>query len=160
VIGFLLVLYLSYVLAISKTVETKREFLALQQEEQQFNNLSQQLFLLRKKEHYLDSTLQSLNLGNTSMENNLLRRVNQEAEKHQLKVMDFNPPHVYNDNGTVYKTFHLVLRGTFLDILKAIQAIEQQGSFGEVAHIEFTKQKNYRTSQNYLEATIFIQKLE
>lgn len=159
-IGFVFVLILSYTLAISKTVETRTEYVALKNEEEQFNNLSQQLYLLRKKEVHLDSILQSLNLGNTSLENNLLRVVNQEAEKNHLKVMDFDPPHVHEANGTVFKTFNFVLRGSFPDILRTIHTLEMQSSFGEVTYIDFVKQKNYRTSQNYLEATVFIQKLE
>lgn len=159
-IGFVLVLLLSYTLAISKTLQTRSEYVALEREQQQFNNLSQQLYLLHRKEAHLDSVLQSLNLDNTSIENNLLRVVNLEAEKNHLKVINFDPPHMYEMDGTIFKTFNFVLRGSFTDILKAIHSIEMQSSFGEVVHIDFTKQKNYRTSQNYLEATVFIQKME
>ncbi|WP_143070739.1 hypothetical protein [Flagellimonas taeanensis] len=159
-VGFVLVLMLSYALAISKTMHMRKEFHALEREQQQYNNLSQQLLLLHKKEVYLDSTLQSLNLDNTSIENNLLRVVNQEAERNHLKVINFDPPHVHEMAGTQSKTFNFVLRGTFIDILKAVHSIEMQSSFGEVVHLNLVKQKNYRTGQDFLEATVFVQKLE
>jgi len=159
-IGFVFVLVLSYSLAISKTLDIRKQYKTLKNEESQFNNLSQQLSMLHKKDAHLDSILASLNLGNTSIENNLLRVVNQETDKNDLKVMDFDPPHTYQMDGTTYKTFNFVLRGNFTDILKTIHTLEMKSSFGEVAHIEFIKQKNYRTSKYFLEATILIQKIE
>lgn len=156
----LLVLLLSYKLAIAKTLAMRNEYLSLKREQQQFENASQQLSLLHKKERALDSVLQSLNLSNTSMENRLLHLVNREAEKHAVKVIDFNPPHSFEANGTAFITFTVVFRGSFTAIVKTLYAIEVQSHFGEIVHINFEKQKNYRTSKNFLEAEVFIQKLE
>lgn len=157
---FFLVLLLCYQLAIRRTLDLRKEYLSLKTEEKSFQDLPQQLALLSKKEIYLDSILRKLDLGNTSMENNLLRTINQEAVLNQLNVMDFNPPHEFQLNETNHTTYNFTFRGNYTDILKTLYALETQSGFGEVVHLNFIKQKNYRTRKHYLEATVFLQKLE
>lgn len=157
---FFLVMLLSYKLAIRKTIDVRKEYLSLKAEEESFQNLPQQLALLSKKEMYLDSILRKLDLGNTSMENSILRTINREAAKNNLNVIDFNPPHVFQQNGTDHTTYNFTFRGNYTDILKALYTIETQSKFGEVSHLNFLKRKNYRTRKPFLEATVFLQKLE
>ncbi|MEX0313981.1 MAG: hypothetical protein AB3N18_07370 [Allomuricauda sp.] len=159
-LGLGLVLVLCYKLAITKTLDLRKELLSLKEEERLYNNVPQQLSLLSRKEIHLDSVLQELNLNDTSLENDLLRLVNREVEKTNLKVIDFNPPHVSDINGTTTNTYNFTVRGSFNAIVKLIHTLEQQANFGQVAHLDFRKQKNYRTRKNYLEATVFIQRLE
>ncbi|SNY99670.1 hypothetical protein [Flagellimonas pacifica] len=158
--GFSLAIFLCYKLAISKTLILRKEYQRLSQEEQLFRNVPQQLALLSKKESHLDSLLQQLNLNNTSLENDLLRMVNHEVAKNDLKVIDFNPPHVSEINGTLTKTYNFTLRGPFTSLIRLIHTLEQQYSFGQITHLDFTKQKNYRSRKDYLEVTVFIQRLE
>lgn len=157
---FFLVLLLCYRLAISNTLSLREEYLHLKKEEQAFKNIPQQLNMFSKKEIYLDSVLRELNLNNTSMENNLLRVINNEAVRNNIKVIDFNPSHLHSIKGTSLVTHNFTLRGNFTDILKFIHTIERQSGFGEVVHINLNKEKNYRTGKNYLDATVFIQNLE
>ncbi len=156
---FFLVLSVSYQLAIRRTLNLRNEYLSLKAEEESFQNLPQQLALLSKKEMYLDSILRKLDLGNTSMENNLLRTINREAALNGLKVIDFNPPHVFQFNGTDHISYNFVFRGSYTNILKALYTIETKSGFGEIIHLNFTKRKNYRTGKHYLEVTVFLQKL-
>ncbi|MGX1931326.1 hypothetical protein [Flagellimonas sp. 2504JD4-2] len=159
-LGLFLVLLLCYKLAISTTLDLRKESLSLSEEERLFDNVPQQLSLLSKKEVHLDSLLQQLNLNDTSLENDLLRTVNREVEKNNLKVIDFNPPHVSELNGTITNTYNFTVRGPFNAIVKLIYTLEQQANFGQIAHLDFRKQKNYRSRKNYLEATVYIQRFE
>lgn len=157
---FLLVLLLCYQLAISKTFVLRKEYQALKQEEQQYTNIPQQLALLSKKEAYLDSILQKMDLNNSTIENNLLRVLNRESAANKVQVIDFNPPHVHNNGNTSLSTYNFKLRGNLTAILKVVYVLEQQSFFGEVVHVNFVKEKNYRTGRNYLEATIFVQNIQ
>lgn len=160
ILGLCITLFLCYKLAISKTLNLRKELIVLDKEEQQFNNVSQQLSSLSMKEVHLDSILQELNLNDTSLENDLLRTLNIEVAKNHLIVIDFNPPHVSQTNGTIYNTYNFTVRGSFNTIVKLLFTLEQQASFGQIAHLDFRKEKNYRTRKNHLEATVFIQKME
>ncbi|WP_298793774.1 hypothetical protein [uncultured Allomuricauda sp.] len=136
------------------------EYRIMKNEENLYKNIPQQLLLLSKKEIYLDSILQVLNLNNTSMENNLLRIINQEVSKNNLALIDYNPSHIAVVNETTFITYNFVLRGSFASILKTIHSIEKHSGFGEIIHVDFTSNKNYRTRKNFLEATVLIQNLE
>lgn len=158
--AIVLVLFLCYKLAISNTFQLRKEYNRLQAEQTLLENAPEQLALLVKKQVHYDSILNKMNLGNSSMENNLLRVINIEAEKNKLKLIDFNNPHTAEVNGNQLNTFDFVLEGNFTGILRTIYALEQEHTFGEVVHLYFEKKKNYRSNKNYLEARVFVQNIE
>ncbi|NAY93491.1 hypothetical protein GTQ34_16385 [Muricauda sp. JGD-17] len=158
--GFLLLLFLCHKLAISKTIEARKDYLSSKSNRFAYEDTYQNLSALNKKEVHLDSILRRLDHSGTSIENNLLREINKEADKNGLMVIDFNPAHVFKIDDTSYKTFNFILRGDFISILKSIHYLEMKSSFGQIIHMNFVKNKDNRTSKFYLEATIFIQTLE
>ncbi len=159
-LSVLVTVVLCYKFAISNTLEQKREYEKLRTEQTLFENTPEKLALLVKKQVYYDSVLNKMNLGNTSIENNLLRVVNIEVEKHGLKLIDFNRPHVSMMNGNQLNTLDFTLDGNFTSILKTIYTLEQKNNFGEIVHLHFRKNKNYRTHKNYLTARMFLQHIE
>ncbi len=157
---FLLALLLCYKLAISNTLTLRKEYLSLKKEEQLFNNIPQQLTLLSKKEMYLDSVLQKWDLNNSAMENNLLRVVNKEAAKNDIKVIDFNAPHTNIEGSNNVMTYIFTLEGSYASIIKVIHDLETKRNFGSVTHLGLEKKKDYRNRRTYLEAVVYIQNLE
>jgi len=155
-----LLLFLCYFLAISITLETRKAYKTALTEEQLFENIPKQLSVLSGKQKHYDSILNAMNLGNTAMENNLLKAINTAAEKNNLKVIDFNPPHRSAVNSAQLNTYHFSLEGNFTSTLNAIYALEKNGNFGEVAHINFEKKRNYNSNRRYLQATVFMQQYE
>lgn len=155
--GIVLVLFLSYKFAIVKTIALGREYNNLKKEEVLFKDIPVQLSVLKSKEQQYDSILKKMNLGNTSLENNLLRTLNQQVEQHRLKLLDFNEPHAYMDGENQLNTFHFSLEGNFTDILKAVHTLEQKGNFGTLVHLDFQTKRNYRANKNYLVATVLMQ---
>lgn len=160
IFAVVLTFLICYQFAISNTLDLRKEYKTLAKEELLFKDIPKQLSILSGKQQHYDSILNKMNLGNTSMENNLIRAINTAAEQHQLKVIDFNRPHIYLDKGTEMNTFDFTLEGGFTNILKSIYAIEQKGNFGEIVHLNFEKKKNYSTRKNFLNATIFLQQVK
>jgi hypothetical protein len=117
------------------------------------------LYLLTEKEGYYDSILKQMDIGETSLQNNLLRILNQESSKNDLKIIDFNQPHIYKTETNSLYTYSFGLKGGYPNILKTIHTLEQNGKFGEVVHIDFEKKKNYRTNKSYLEAKVLLQQV-
>ncbi|WP_430909506.1 hypothetical protein [Maribacter sp. 2-571] len=156
----LLAVLLCYRFAISNTLEQRNAYKKLEAERALLKNAPQQLALLMKKQVYYDSVLGKMNLGNTSIENNLLRVINIEAEKNALKLIDFNDPHRVLVNANRLNTFDFTLDGEFTSLLKTIYTLEQKNNFGEVVHLHFLKNKNFRTNKEYLTARVFIQNIE
>lgn len=155
-----LTLLLCYKLAIYNTLVLRKEYLSQKKEERLFEDIPKQLVLLSKKEAYLDSVLQKLDLNNTAMENNLLRVVNKEAAKNNIKVIDFNAPHTSDESNNQVSTYIFALDGNYTSILKVIHDLETKRNFGSIVHLSLEKKKNYRTRKNYLVAAIYIRNIE
>jgi len=159
-LGILILLFASYKLALDKTFLIKKEHQRLSSQVEQFKDIPKKLSILSQKDRHYDSILGKMDLVDTSIQNNLLRTINQEANKNNIKVMDFNQPHIYQMGENNLHTYSFNLNGNYTDILKVIHTLEQRGSFGEVIHMEFEKKKNYRTNKYSLGATVFVQQVK
>ncbi|WP_394748212.1 hypothetical protein [Spongiimicrobium salis] len=155
-----LVFFACYQFAISNTLDLRKEYIALSKEETRFKDIPKQLSILSGKQQHYDSLLTKMNLGNTSMENNLIKAINTTAQTNSLKVIDFNRPHIYEDKGGALHTFDFTLEGSFTQILKGVYHLEQEGNFGEIVHLNFEKKRNYNTRKDFLNATFFLQHIK
>lgn len=155
--SIVLALFICYKLAIQKTIVFRNEYQELVTETSSVKEIPRQLAVLKKKEKYYDSILQNMDLEDTSLQNNLLRVLNEEVLLNNLDIIDFNQPHIHQNELNETHTFTFKLKGEFVDILKTIHALEQKGNFGKIVHLDFVKKKNYRTNKYSLSASVFLQ---
>ena len=155
-IGFLLVLLLSYNFAISNTIGLKKEYNDLKQQELLFENIPKQLSVLKQKEKYYDSLLTKYQVNGSSIQNSLLKTINITAESNNLKVISFLEPHIFKTNNITHKTYQFTLEGDYNSILQLIHKLEQETKFGEIINLHFLKKNNFRTGQYYLQAEILL----
>ena len=106
---------------------------------------------------YYDSILGQYKLDKSSIQNNLLKVINEYATKNQLKVVDFIEPHITTTNDLVVKTYDFTLEGPYNTINKFIFLLEQQTKFGEIISLSFEKKKNYKTAASYLQARVLLE---
>jgi len=159
-LGILIMGILSYKLAIEKTINARKEVSRLEQKIEEVKDIPKYLSILAQKEQQYDSILKDMDINDTSIQNNLLRIINQEAKNNHIKVIDFNEPHVHTKEDNQLYTYSFNLNGSYTNILKVIHTIEQKGNYGEVVHVDFLKEKNYKTNRNTLGATIFLQQIK
>ncbi len=159
-ISVFIALILSYYFAIEKTMEVKERYSTLKKEEVIYKNIPKKISEIKREEVYYDSILKHLNIGATSLQNNLLNVITSEAKKLELKVIDFNDPHVFQSKEKLPRnTFILTVEGDYVATLKLIYELEQNYSFGEIINISFKKEINYRTRKKYLRTTLMIQNI-
>jgi len=156
IVGFIAVLYICYLLAISKTLEQKGQYNSLSKEVLLSKNAPKQLSLLKQKEIYYDSLLTKYQLDGSSIQNNLLKVINSYADANNLKVVSFLEPHVISQNDLSIKTYDFTLEGLYDDINKLIYLLEQQTKFGEIINLHFEKKKNFRIGRDYLQARVLL----
>ncbi|MDC6384609.1 hypothetical protein D2V93_06945 [Flagellimonas taeanensis] len=155
--GFIVLLVLSYQLAIKKTLVLREAYVAGLEQAEQATDIPRELASLTKKETYLDEQFQQLNLGSSSVQNDLLKFLNSHTGDHGVKIMDFGAPHLTQDGNTAYKSYIFTLEGNFKGILHVAHALENQGNFGAISHMAFTKEKDHRTKKTSLRATIHLE---
>lgn len=155
-VGFIAVLYICHVLAVSKTLEQKEQYNTLSKEVVLSKNAPKQLSLLKQKEIYHDSLLNKYQLDGSSIQNNLLKVINSYADANTLKVVSFLEPHIISQNDLTIKTYDFTLEGNYNDIIKLIYQLEQQTKFGEIINLHFEKKKNFRKGRYYLLARVLL----
>ncbi len=156
-LGLLLLLAVSYPLAISRTVALKKEHDILNKELSSFGNFDNEFNRLFQKEIHLDSVLTKLSLNDLSAENSLIRFLDIQSKQFNTILVDFNPTHsVASDNG-VLSTYNFKIQGDFSNLLQVLHKIETESSFGEVSHVAFVKSKNRRTRKTFLQAEVLLQ---
>lgn len=153
-------LVLSYFGAISKTLAIKKKYSALKKEAFLYKDISKQLQVFSKKEVYYDSILSTMNLTDTSLENNLLKTLNTQAQKEQLKLKNFNTPHIFLKDQSQYISYNFTLEGNYTNILKLLHKIEKSSTFGEIIHVDFNQETNFRTRRKFLTAKVLVQRVQ
>jgi hypothetical protein len=159
VVGFFLGLVLCHKLAFSKTLDYKRQYAELSQQEQLFANTPHQLSVLKQKQRYFDSILSAYQLKGSSLQNGLLSTINTFANDNGLKVIGFLEPHTFMDNDLTVKTYQITLEGDYNAMLDLIFRLEQRTKFGEIINLHFEKKKDFRTGKSFLQAHILLRSL-
>ena len=156
VIGFCLVVLLSYQYAIKNTFDTRSALKTAEAKANSAADVPYQVSLLKKKSVYLDSLLNKNRIKATSLENNILNHLNTYADSTRIKIIAFNKPHKIQKEDHEVSTYEFTLEGSFNALLGLIYTIEQKTRFGEVSHLQFKKIKNYRTGRYSLQAHVLI----
>lgn len=156
IIGFLFTVVIAYKFAIANTWQLKSEYNTLQQEAVVFDNMPQQLSSLKQREKYYDSLLTKYQLGESSIQNSMLKTINTFAEANKLKVVDFIEPHKIAQNDLTVNTYQFTLEGDYNAIITLIHQLEQHTKFGEIINLNFKKLKNYKTGKVYLQAGVLL----
>ncbi len=160
-VGFVILLWLTYQFSIANTFEAKRKYNTLLNQKVLLSNIPEQINYLKQQNEYFDTILEKnkITVG-SSFQNNLLQFINTYATDNQLKIVAFNEPHQFIKNDAILKTYSFTLKGSFTNILQLIYKLEQQGNYGKLISINFNKKKNYKTNNIFLECEIFLQKIE
>jgi Tfp pilus assembly protein PilO len=156
ILGFLLTAVIAYEFAIVNTLRLKKEYKTLKQEAVVFDNMPAQLSSLKQREKYYDSLLTKYQLGESSMQNSMLRTINTYAEANKLKVIGFIEPHKIAQNDLTINTYQFTLEGDYNAIITLIHQLEQNTKFGEIINLNFKKLKNHKTGEFYLQAGVLL----
>ena len=159
-IGFVLVLWIAHQLSFSKTLNLKQQHATLKEEALLFENSSQKFLQLQKENQYYDSILKLKRIStDKSFQNNLLSTINVFADSTNIKIVSFENPHVFEQEGAEILTYSFVIQGNFNQITQLIYQLEQQFKLGKIISVNYLKKRNYRRRIDYLECTILLQRI-
>lgn len=160
VIGFLLLLIISYVFSIQKTIDLKSRLIILDREKELLSNASERIFNLQQENKYLDSILQQKELSiENSFQQLLLNKLNTFEKVNSIEVISFNEPHQIIKNKTNLSTYSFEIKGKFNTLLKLTNFLERQ-QLGKLTSVNFEKKRNYRKNKEELTVQFYLQKLE
>ena len=157
IVGFLVLLIISYVFSIQKTLDLKSNVKELTKEKELVSNASERIFNLQQENKYLDSILQLKELSiENSFQQTLLQKLNAFSKTATIEIISFNEPHLFREINTNLMTYSFEVKGTFKTLLKLVNTLEKQ-QLGEIISINFEKKKNYRRNNYELTALFHLQ---
>ncbi len=157
VIGFIAVFIIGYIVAIKETIALKQTYDRLSQQELIFEKLPQRLMALEQKNKHFDSLLNHYQITEMSLQNNLLRMVENYAEKHPIKVEQLDQPHTFISGERTINSYALTVQGDFKSILGLAYQLEQKNKFGMISSFEVEKIKSNRTGKSALYGSFILQ---
>lgn len=162
VTGFFLLLAVAYQYSFLRTFEVKNQLEELETQIGQNSGSHQDIIALEKKEVYLDSLIYRNRNGTTSLQNNLLKVLNEQSSGNNLKIVNFKEPHVQKVEGEQSKTtsFQFVLEGNYKSLEGLLLILERDYSFGSLSHVSFNRIKNYRLNKDFLQCSVVVQNVE
>lgn len=160
-IGFILLVVMAYQLSFSKTTQIKKQYINLKFQDDQFALTSKNTNYLQNQHKYYDSILTKFQVSSEiSFQHNLLNKLHQFSKKNNLKIRNFEQPHIINLNKTTrQETYQFKVEGNYTSIIALIYNLEQTNKMGKIISSLFEKKKDYRTSKESLLCTILLQKI-
>lgn len=158
VLGIALSIYLSYSLAIKKTINYYNEFKTQQELMQNLNNNPRLLSDLIVREKQIDEWLIKNDHASDSFQNELLKRLNSYCSNNNLKIVDFKEPHQIIENETQINSYGFSVEGSFIKVLGLTYNIEKSSNLGFIKHISTTKKMNFKNNEEYIITNIIVQK--
>lgn len=159
IVGFILLLLISYQFSIRKTLDLKNRASVLTKEKELLSNASQRIFNLQQENRYLDSILQKKEISiENSFQQTLLQKINAYQKDVKVDIISFDEPHIFIRENTVLKTYSFEIKGNFSELLKLMNFLERQ-QLGKSISVNFEKKKNYRRNREELIGQFIIQNL-
>lgn len=155
--GFLILVFICYRLAYSKTFSLYDSYQELKREHVLFENIPKQQYLLNKQNRQLDSLLGEYQIGGTSLQNNLLKSVNTNSDTLGLKLIEFHKAHTFERENFRVNSHAFTMEGSFEKLLYLLYNLEQRTTFGEIVHVRFEKKRDLRTRKERLEVELIVQ---
>lgn len=145
--GVALMSLLTYQLGFKKTIDTYKNFKALEQQKQSSYNAITELASLTKRNLVLSKKLESYQVADLTVQNSLLAFLNQASEELDLKINSFNPTHEFAEEHQNLNSYTFEISGGYVNLLKCLNQIENKSIFGEIKSVNFeaktlSKQRN------------------
>lgn len=157
--GFIFTLLICYRFAISNTISLYREYTTKNEIMTRESVTPETANLLLQKEKQLDAMLSRYSVISTaSFQNDFLEKLSDYCTTYNLKITDFKEPHNSIVNELETNSYQFTLKGSFNGSLSVINKIENTPSLGIIKHLNFTKNRDYKTNTDDLTVEIILQK--
>ncbi|MDA9316479.1 hypothetical protein N9Q58_01030 [Polaribacter sp.] len=157
-VSFLLILVLSYVFSIRKTVELKSKLVNLSNDKKILLRANKTITSLQQENDYLDSVLRQKDIYfENSFQQTLLKKLNDFSKRTSMDIISFKQPHIYSNKTTVLMSYEFQVKGNFKSLLQLTNTLERQ-QLGELISVNFDKKRNYRNNRDELTGLFYIQK--
>ena len=151
-----IMLLVIWLFAIRKTIDLNKE---LSQTQEKLENLSQapnQVLILQSKLEQIDKFIgnSSQNIGGDE----IFKIISEySTDKSKIQIIDFPVNTVFSNNNYLTNTYTIKVKGKYSELLKMLNAFENNKSIGKIVSIEFIVETNLKTKKKSLMLILFVQ---
>ncbi|MEM7086268.1 MAG: hypothetical protein AAF489_08810 [Bacteroidota bacterium] len=160
VAGVMLLLIVAYQLTFSRTFALRKEIGQMELRIAELKQRTRQASSLEQREYLADSILNKFRIKNRSVQNHLLDFLNEESRQGDLLVTEFVASHTMTNDGVTTHSYPFKLKGSYHAMERVLYEMEQQYTFGKVAHVSFERKNNFRKRTRELECYVIVERLE
>ncbi len=154
-----LVLILSYQFSFKKTFVLYDEYKLMLSEKSRSRNLPQKILKLQNELDNIAGTIESSGDAELNKRNRIISRVSNYCDSHSLIISELTPSIVREENTFTIETNIVKTEGSFVNLLKLLNNIEQEKSLGKVISVRFATYLNRKTRKKNLFSEMYIQNI-
>ncbi|WP_445456108.1 hypothetical protein [Flavobacterium sp. HNIBRBA15423] len=159
-IAIIISLILTYKLAIVNTIHYHSLLNTLNKQLEnslEQHNASNTLVIKNKR---LDVILEKLNYSSEikNQQNNLLKVINENAEKYNLIVVAFEEPKTIVEANNKITHYYFRVIGEYNKTLLLLNYLENNAIFGKIKHFNTVKKTNYKENRKFITTEIILEK--
>jgi hypothetical protein len=158
-IVFILVMFICYKLAFSKTIEQYSSFKTQYKLNASLNNQGSSFQTLKMKERKINEFFNQFVLDTIQNEKNFLFVCGEFCKTNNIKIKEYTPYNISTGSNLKTVTKSVTVEGDFRSILNLIYYLETQKKIGHLISANFKSNEDPRDKSTKLNSTIYIQNL-
>jgi alpha-N-acetylglucosamine transferase len=155
----LLIIIVSYQFSFKKTIILYNEYNLMQEEKSRSQNLPQKITKLQNELDNISGTIESSNNGSNNKRNQIINRVSNYCDSNSIIISELTPSIIREENTFTIETNIIKIEGSFINLLKLLNVLEQEKSLGKVISVKFATYLNRKTRKKKLFSEIYIQNI-
>jgi hypothetical protein len=160
IVASILLLLLVYVFAIKKTILVYKDYQSNTSQLELANNAP---FTVARLEKELSKINAQIATQDTSKQNNsekLIEYITHYCQLNKTILREFPKLEVAEQGDLLVETNRFTVCGSFTPILNLVYTIEQKNKLGKIASVNYKTQKDFKTKEIILTATIYLQNIK
>lgn len=159
-IGFAVFVILSYVLAISDTLDSYFGYRQLEKKEKEMTRAPQELKNLQVKLKGLNYLIETRQRNTEGVHASLLNVITAYCDEQGILLREYPGMQENTQNDLVIETNIFEVQGSFFKLLDLVYLLEQKQRIGKVASVKFQTKRDMQTRNAMLTVTIYIQNIK
>jgi hypothetical protein len=153
-------LFISYVLAVKKTVMLFRDCSSMQTKLESINDAPKNIKQIKNEITQIDGMISANDSSGTDFRQLLLEKTGDFCLANNITLKEFPASiHEIKSDYSV-ETNTVVLEGSFISLLKFTYLLEQKYKIGKVASVDFSAKYNLTEKKNRLTEKIYVQNIK
>lgn len=157
-VSFLVMLFVSYQMAISKTIDARNECEKIEEQLVNAGDAPRKVKLLEKEKQQLYS-LMGKEVSSNELQQSLLTTVTSYCSSNKTVLVCFPKPVVSNTDNIALETNVFTVEGSYNKLLELQYLLEKEYRMGKITSVLYKAKRNYDTRKYSLSITIYLQNL-